>query len=88
MTDEEGENSEPHLEAWTQQQPPEMLSVEKALLDAITKHAQDHNGLHNGDVITVDGYPGVTVTVSPGADGEPFGLTVEGITIGDPKGRQ
>lgn len=85
MTDEEGENSEPHLEAWTQQQPPEMLSVEKALLDAITKLT---TALHNGDVITVDGYPGVTVTVSPGADGEPFGLTVEGITIGDPKGRQ
>lgn len=70
-----------------QEQTPELLAVEKALVDAVTAYAQEHNGLHEGNVITVPGYPDVSITVTAGAEGQPFGLDVKGVVVGDPRNR-
>lgn len=85
-TDEE-QGSEQSPELLRQKQVPELLAVEKALVDAVTAYAQEHNGLHEGNVITVPGYPDVTVTVTAGAEGQPFGLDVKGVVISDPRNR-
>lgn len=79
--------TEERPELLQQKQTPELLAVEKALVDAVTAYAQEHNGLHEGNVITVPGYPDVTVTVTAGAEGQPFGLDVKGVVVSDPRNR-
>lgn len=69
---------------------PELLGVEKALLDAVQSWATEHNGLHEGDVIPVPGHPEVTVTVVPAESDSgngTFGLDVKGVVLSDPRNR-
>lgn len=66
---------------------PELLAVEKAIVEAVTAYAQDHGGLQGGDVITVPGYPDVSITVTAGNEGQPLGLDVKGVVVGDPRNR-